>query len=117
VSSPEDEEQFDCRDCGVNTSRIGEYYMVTGEVWQQAGGGDAMLCVGCLEKRLGRELRCKDFTWAPINLEAMLTGSPRLRKRMDEISFLLDLRYFAGITRITITDDLRVEIQIAGDED
>jgi hypothetical protein len=40
-----------------------EMYMVRDLVWEQAGmtpmGG--CLCIGCLEKRLGRRLRPKDF--------------------------------------------------------
>lgn len=62
-------DRFVCIDCGDHTGEINEYYMVHDHVWFTAGmaqdGG--MLCIGCLEKHLGRELNCGDFTTAPIN--------------------------------------------------
>jgi len=58
-----------CVDCRVNTDEIAEYYMVQFDLWESAGmdpdGG--MLCIGCLEERLGRELVGADFLDAPIN--------------------------------------------------
>jgi hypothetical protein len=47
--------------------------MVRDAVWSAAGmkveclDRSGFLCVGCLEKRLGRTLKPKDFTSAPIN--------------------------------------------------
>jgi hypothetical protein len=40
-----------------------EVYMVREKVWAEAGMGPygGCLCIGCLEKRLGRRLRPKDF--------------------------------------------------------
>lgn len=81
-------ESHNCVDCGFNTApglpprelaeflmnRDGEFppgvinsdfevYTVRNKVWKAAGmepfGG--CLCIGCLEKRLGRKLRPKDF--------------------------------------------------------
>jgi hypothetical protein len=80
-------ESWLCVDCGVNTApgipdgptlrlhlnlfgtsetRItsnSEIYVVRNRIWQQAGmrpfGG--CLCIGCLEKRIGRKLTHKDF--------------------------------------------------------
>jgi hypothetical protein len=57
-----------CADCGYDT--IGsEYYMVRNDVWEQALGhkippveDDFFLCIGCLEKRIGRTLTRWDFT-------------------------------------------------------
>ena len=48
-------EGFKCVDCGVNTHDADEYYMVHDELWAAAGMEPAggMLCVGCLEQRLG----------------------------------------------------------------
>jgi len=55
--------KFRCIDCGKNTHG-GEYYMVHDSVWAASGiaphGG--MLCLGCLETRIGRELRPDDFS-------------------------------------------------------
>ena len=56
-----------CKDCKEEVIR--EYYMVWDEIWENAGmkcdGGQ--LCIGCLEKRIGRELVPDDFLEAPIN--------------------------------------------------
>jgi hypothetical protein len=57
-----DRSWFLCLDCGVDTRAIDEYYIVTHELWARANpDGAGMLCVGCLEKRLGRELTPDDF--------------------------------------------------------
>ena len=82
---------FMCLDCFVDTSSvdgIAEYYNVHNEVWCEAFGFDpfevldkngswdfashhcqdvGMLCIGCLELRLGRTLERDDFSSAPIN--------------------------------------------------
>lgn len=72
---------FNCLDCGVNTSAIDEYYMVYDEVWLEANPVDCgMLCIVCLEKRLGRLLTAKDFTGYPINSE--FNKSELLKARM-----------------------------------
>lgn len=42
--------------------------MVHGGVWADAGmGHDGYLCIGCLERRLGRKLHRADFTSASVN--------------------------------------------------
>lgn len=70
-----------CVDCGVNTARLGEYYMVWPDVWASSGlrHDDGMLCVGCLEHRLGRRLNAVDFTAVPVNFDRV---GPRLRERI-----------------------------------
>ncbi len=60
-----------CKDCKQETRR--DHYMVWPEVWCEAGmllgyhDPGLFLCIACLERRLGRELRPWDFTDAPIN--------------------------------------------------
>lgn len=83
-------ESWDCIDCGFNTApglmsrkqleasfsvlslnrspqqtidTDSEMYMVKKTIWQAAGMGDfdGCLCIGCLEKRLGRKLKPRDF--------------------------------------------------------
>lgn len=71
---------FKCKDCSVDTLDIAEYYMVSNCVWAEAGGGKGMLCVGCLEKRIGYRLHAKDFTSASINRIGF--QSDRLKSRM-----------------------------------
>jgi hypothetical protein len=86
--------QTRCADCEVGTLTIGEFYMVRDDVWQQAWKGRAkpwqhrapgqmMLCVGCLETRLGRKLCAADFTDAPLNDPSQFTMSARLLDRLQ----------------------------------
>ena len=76
---------WDNGDAGVTQSLTSqsEVYTVRDRVWQAAGmepmGG--CLCIGCLEKRLGRLLRPKDFKRnSPFN-SPVIPGTPRLLKR------------------------------------
>jgi hypothetical protein len=56
--------------------------MVSDEVWQSARIDRGMLCIGCLEGRLGRRLVRSDFTDAPINRMQRLARSSRLKGRL-----------------------------------
>src|SRR5437879_5416864 len=49
---------------GVTLDRQTEVYSVRDSVWSQAGmrSWNGCLCIGCLEQRLGRELRPNDFS-------------------------------------------------------
>ena len=80
-----------CVDCGVGTLTLGEWYMVKDDVWEKAwadrlkswyrdGLGVEILCIGCLEKRIGRTLTAIDFTDAPVN--DLSDNSARLRERL-----------------------------------
>jgi hypothetical protein len=78
-----------CADCGIATQPDSdgedEYYLVDDRVWKAAGMGplDGFLCIGCIERRLGRQLRACDFTDAPVNAWTLLPGSTaRLRDRL-----------------------------------
>lgn len=57
---------FRCVDCSKDTME-NDYYSVENEVWLAAGmkidpmGDDGMLCIACLERRLGRPLTLADF--------------------------------------------------------
>jgi hypothetical protein len=61
----------DCRTDTVTRADLGEVYMVHNELWARAGmepnGG--FLCIGCLERRLGRRLTPDDFTDCPLNAD------------------------------------------------
>jgi hypothetical protein len=102
-------ESWLCVDCGVNTApglfnrvqmerafaaagengvdqRIdshSEVYQVRDAVWKRAGmepeGG--CLCIGCLEKRLGRRLKPKDFPHDAGLNDPRVPGTARLQKR------------------------------------
>ena len=61
---------WDCLDRGVDTDATGEFYAVTNEIWQHAVGHEdahALLCIACLEARLGRSLTSADFPDVPVN--------------------------------------------------
>lgn len=66
-----------CRDCRVDE----DFYMVRDEVWAAAGLGplDGLLCLGCLERRIGRSLRPDDLDDAPINHPDNFRSSQRLQ--------------------------------------
>jgi len=85
-----------CTDCRIDTTpctgrrgcrHIGrwEYYMVRPAVWRRAGAGRGFLCIGCLERRLGRRLRPADFTDAPVNNPADRWATPRLADRLGGV--------------------------------
>jgi hypothetical protein len=58
-----------------------EVYVVHDKVWRKAGNPPGCLCIGCLEKRLGRHLTRKDFKLdEPFN-SPMMEASERLRDR------------------------------------
>lgn len=73
---------FDCVDCGVDTNN--EYYMILDDIWEAFGAGDGMLCVGCLEHRIGRELDVSDFTNCPLNVIDM--GWHKSERLLDRLS-------------------------------
>lgn len=69
-----------CDDCGGDVTPYDDYgrpveggwewYMVRSEVWEAAanqGGPPRILCIGCLEDRIGRRLMPSDFADLPIN--------------------------------------------------
>lgn len=66
-----------CRKCGVDTCDIREYYSLHNEVWQAVvdrwkipadeRGQTGMICIGCFEKLLGRQLTSQDFKDVEVN--------------------------------------------------
>lgn len=72
-----------CCGCGMDVCTAGELYMVHDHVWAAAGTCQcAVLCVGCLEARLGRQLTAGDFSDWPVNDPAQCHHSDRLRARL-----------------------------------
>jgi len=82
LTSERHEVAFDCKDCGINTLYAGEYYMVDDAIWQANGVGNGMLCIGCLESRIGYKLQSSDFSDVPINNGGAGVKSERLQKRL-----------------------------------
>jgi hypothetical protein len=75
---------WNCTDCGIHTSRRGEVYIVRDDVWERAWRDrrrcplQEILCIGCLEKRIGRTLTKHDFD----DFNHPTKGSDRLRDRL-----------------------------------
>jgi hypothetical protein len=102
-------DSWNCVDCGVNTApglqntiqmkkafaadwnislvqtvdTSSEVYMVTPKIWKAAGMDDwnGCLCIGCLEKRLGRRLKPRDFNRDHTFI--LFPGTKRLLARRD----------------------------------
>jgi hypothetical protein len=68
-----------CKDCGIDAVEAGEWFMLRDDVWAQAAESDAVLCIGCVEVRLGRRLAPGDFLDVPLN---QCRGSARMRSRL-----------------------------------
>jgi hypothetical protein len=81
--SPKELARYKCNDCGVNVVTIGEFYMLTPNIWErQLGlGWDDNLCIGCLEKRLGRKVSMNDMSSFP-HYSWMQPTSIRLKHRL-----------------------------------
>jgi len=81
--------KYDCIDCGSNTRGIDEYYMIQFDLWKEfvpENNSDTMLCLGCLEKRLGRELTPEDFLDCPLNNDEDYDKSNRFLSRLGRIT-------------------------------
>lgn len=82
----DDYELFMCWDCAACTNCISEYYMVDDDLWYSATDeldtpADVMLCIGCLENRIGDKLVASDFPDLPIN-RGFFFYSTRLQSRL-----------------------------------
>lgn len=82
--------KFHCHDCGVDTGKIHEHYMLHDNVWLAATAPVTthlsppirMLCIGCVERRLGRPLNHTDFNGSYLNNPRTAPQSQRLRERL-----------------------------------
>jgi hypothetical protein len=71
----------ECFDCGEDTSKAREYYMLRNDRWS-ACGVVGVLCVGCCETRLGKLTR-EDFDPGYLKLvDSGLVVSERLKDRL-----------------------------------
>jgi hypothetical protein len=55
----DDIKRFTCEDCGDPGYQM---YMVNDDIWNEYGNNSNTLCMGCLEKRMGRKLTKDDFS-------------------------------------------------------
>jgi len=85
--------KFKCQDCEIDTGKIDEYYMVINSIWQEAKMRRGMLCIGCLEERIGRRLKSTDFTDCYLNNLRLGSKSQRLLNRLKDLPNGLDTFY------------------------
>lgn len=77
--------KFLCLDCARDTSKIGELYMLLDEVWFLAlKNKKGMLCVKCIEIRLGRPLNKADFNNSYLNKSRSFNRSTLLITRLTQ---------------------------------
>ena len=66
--TPEQIRHCTCVQCGVDTFIDNrDYYMLTNELWDCVGVGEDMLCMACVEERLGRPVEAEDLLDCPLN--------------------------------------------------
>ena len=59
---------FICVDCGRDTWKDDkDYYMIRFDLWNKYGVGEKMLCMKCIETRLGHKLTRDDITDCTLN--------------------------------------------------
>ena len=125
-----------CIDCRTETQpnkAAGNYeqFIVTDEVWQAAGmplgnvdpksfvlkGGGGCLCVGCIERRLGRRLTNADFVWQEGLWENRDAGwlTPRLVERLA--TGMADPRPIPKVMMIALRRDRRMRKAKSGEID
>jgi hypothetical protein len=72
-----------CLDCCVDTGKANEHYFINTDLWMKVVGSIVgMLCVGCLETRIGRQLNKSDFPDVTINSPKHGNKSQRLLSRL-----------------------------------
>lgn len=75
--------KFLCLDCGIDTGKVGEHYMLNDSTWSLTGLGKVgMLCVEHVEERIGRQLIPADFNDSYLNNPRTGHMSQRLTLRM-----------------------------------
>lgn len=99
-----------CHDCGVSTFDINEYYMLDDAVWKLCipEKQTAMLCISCVEKRLGRELATEDFSICPLNDHPADVSFPNLKseKLLTRLGHLDDKRNATLVDVLNLPDIL-----------
>jgi hypothetical protein len=96
-----------CRDCKQDTIESGNYYMVHDEIWAASGLSDLedMLCLDCLEGRLGRRLTIADFRLTDAGNRTRWDGSDCMVPR---VWLLKSVRL--GSTREADLTDERIQL-------
>lgn len=83
MSAGNSRRKFLCLDCKVDTGKIHEHYMLVDSTWFAIHGSKfGMLCIGCVEARLGRTLVASDFNDSHVNNPKLYPMSSRLLNRL-----------------------------------
>lgn len=62
-----DKEHWTCKDCGKDCFKNKkDFYMVTFNLWKKFGVGKDMLCMNCMEERIGHKLTKNDILRCPV---------------------------------------------------
>ena len=73
-----------CLDCRKDCGKSGEHFMLIDETWAKVHNSPrGMLCVDCLEKRLGRQLCASDFNASHVN--RVKPGESKSQKLLDRM--------------------------------
>jgi hypothetical protein len=81
--STKSRKKFLCLDCGADTGKMGEHYMLIESTWSLTGLGKyGMLCIADVENRIGRMLVPSDFNNSYLNKPRTGIISARLLERM-----------------------------------
>lgn len=76
--------KWKCLDCNVDTGKIYEHYFINLQTWLSVvNSKNGMLCIGCLETRLNRQLNKHDFTNCHINNPKLNRMSLRLIEALN----------------------------------
>lgn len=79
--------KFLCLDCRVDTGKLYEHYMLVESTWTKVHNSKfGMLCVGCVENRLGRKLTKVDFNSSFVNDPKLHRMSARLLERLTAVN-------------------------------
>lgn len=71
-----------CKDCGIYTWTDHDAYMVKNYIWDIYGVGDGMLCMECLQKRMGFFLRANHFISCELNRENANIGVMQIKDHL-----------------------------------
>jgi hypothetical protein len=79
--------KFLCLDCGIDTGKTGEHYMLIDATWSLTGLGKfGMLCIEDVEMRIDRQLTAADFNDSYLNRPRTGIMSAKLLDRMSTVS-------------------------------
>ena len=79
--------KFLCLDCKVDTGKAFEHYMLVDSVWTKIHNSKfGMMCIGCVEVRLGRKLTRLDFNSSYVNNPKLHRMSARLLDRLTAVN-------------------------------